>query len=182
MDVPLLILTFIDMALFVVAAVFVCETTMHMFQLNYYRYSEQFRWLRKNMNRYLGHMTLAVLMLIDVLIPWHPAVKASVLIPLFVLAIFISKPKKAKKPLVRTNRVKRMDVTITIILIAVCLIPFFKNCNNRQSYIYLALALTYALSPLIVLAANLINKPIENRINKWYIDDAVRILREIPGR
>lgn len=46
----------------------------------------------------------------------------------------------------------------------------------------MAMLISYmAFLPLIPALANLINKPIELRINKWYIDDAKRRLREHPG-
>ena len=180
MSIPLLILIFIDMALFIVSSVFVCEFTMHMFQLNYYRYGELWRWFKRNAQLYIGHATVGVLMLIVVLIPWSPVVKASVLIPLFISACFMSKPKKAKKPLVHTNRVKRMDVTISIILLLICVLPLIRFYDRNQSYILFAISLTFFLSPLLVPIANLINKPIEYAGNRYYIRDAKRILADCP--
>ena len=176
----LFLITIFDLVFFVPAMYFVCNHTMHMFQLNYYRYSEQFRWFRKNNWKYLGQTTVAVMMLIIILIPWSPFVKAGLLIPMFLLACIVSRPKKSKKPLVRTGRVKRMDVTIAVIIALIIFIPIKLFGNGRESYIYFTFAIAYLLSPLLVLLANFINKPVELMINRYYINDAKRILKASP--
>lgn len=176
----LFLVTMLDMVFFALAMFYVCNHTMHIFQLNYYRYSEQFRWFRKNNMKYLGHMTIAVLMLINVLIPWSPFVKACVMVPLNVLACAVSRPKKSKKPLVRTDRVKRMDVTLVLLVAAVCVVPVAVFGTNHESYIYFITALSYLLSPLFVLLANLINKPVELAVNRYYLNDAKKILAASP--
>ena len=180
MNDTLFLITMLDVVFFLLSMYYVCNHTMHMFQLNYYRASEQFRWFRKNNMSYLGHMTVAVLMLINVLIPWSPYVKAWVMLPLLLLACVISRPKKSKKPLVRTDRVKRMDITIGVLLALLTVFPIALFGRTHQSYIYFTMAMTYLLSPLIVLLANLINRPIELSVNRYYLNDAKKILKASP--
>ena len=51
--------------------------------------------------------------------------------------------------------------------------PVFRNVE-------FILLLMFILQPFLVLLANRINHPIEQGINRRYIDDAARILREMP--
>lgn len=44
----------------------------------------------------------------------------------------------------------------------------------------LILLLLFVLQPILILLANGINHPIEKKIDQYYIDDAARILREMP--
>lgn len=125
---------------------------------------------------------MVVLVLIVVLLPMNIYLKAALCTVLFVVGCIVEKPKKAKKPLVYTARVKRMLVTTTLLVAAVCILAnalFFNN--NRQTFILLAYAMLYLLSPFAVLLANFINKPIELSVNRHYIKDAKRILSSCPN-
>lgn len=54
-----------------------------------------------------------------------------------------------------------------------------------QTHVFITGAGVYLLTTfsfLIVMTAKIINTPIENRINKWYYDDAKRILAQNPNR
>ncbi|MDR1020032.1 MAG: UDP-N-acetylmuramoyl-tripeptide--D-alanyl-D-alanine ligase [Synergistaceae bacterium] len=46
---------------------------------------------------------------------------------------------------------------------------------------YAALLLWLLAAPLVTLLSNAINAPLERAINRWYIEDARRILRGMPG-
>ena len=160
--------------------------SMHFFQLNSYRFDTHFKWIFKNFSRFLPHNMVTVLLLIAVLIKdnaYSIQIKLIISILLFCLAIYIERPKKAKKPLVYTARVKRMFVTIAILLIAAvaaCSVKYIPP-HTHESYAMTILVLIYGFSPFVVLIANLINKPMEKSINLHYTLDAKRILRACEG-
>lgn len=155
--------------------------SMHFFQLNSYRFDTHTKWLKENGRKYLSHATVSVLMLIALLFNMNIVIKSVVFALLLLIAIPIEKPQKAKKPLVYTPRVKRMFFTQTVLSLTVIVavsIPCLKA--SHETYALLALALIFALSPLLCLAANLINKPVELSINRYYTNDAKKLLRQCP--
>ena len=100
-----------------------------------------------------------------------------VVIALFILMAFINKPKKAKKPFVYTNRMKRLLATmniITLILVIATKIIF------GYKYI-ITMAILNILLPIEVLIANYINMPVNNLITKGYIKDAKKKLESMPN-
>ncbi|MBQ8503196.1 MAG: UDP-N-acetylmuramoyl-tripeptide--D-alanyl-D-alanine ligase [Clostridia bacterium] len=178
----------LDMILFLICAlIFLVPTamsavdSMHFFQLNSYRFDTHTKWIKENSRKYLSHATVSVLMLIALLFNMNIAVKSVILAVLLLVAIPVSKPKKAKKPLVYTPRVKRMlftEVLLCIIIIIAVSVPGLKA--NHETYALLTLALIFAFSPLLCLVANLINKPVELSINRYYTNDAKKLLRQCP--
>ena len=156
--------------------------SMHFFQLNSYRFDTHTKWMRENLRKYLTHNIIAVLMLIVVFIPMNPMVKAIALEALFIISLPTEKPKKAKKPLVYTARVKRMLFTTAIVVCAV-LVPTLAVglTTAHETYPLFAMVVIYALSPCIILLSNLINKPLELSINQYYTNDAKKMLKACPN-
>ncbi|MDR1955434.1 MAG: UDP-N-acetylmuramoyl-tripeptide--D-alanyl-D-alanine ligase [Treponema sp.] len=120
-----------------------------MFQLNSYDMGTQISWLVRNsirgyVLRHLGFLYYGI------------------------------KPHQAKKPLVYTNRVKRMLLTNGILVAAGIAGVCFQG-----SLLFTPLGLFF-LSPILVLLSNCINAPLERAINRWYIADARRILQKMP--
>ena len=156
--------------------------SMHFFQLNSYRFDTHTKWMKDNNRKYLSHNLISVLLLIVVMIPMNIMVKCAGVILLFLLAIPIEKPKKAKKPLVYTARVKRMlftEVVFTALVVAIISLPAIKG-DNHQSYVLTGLAVCYVISPVLCLVSNLINKPAELGVKRYYTNDAKKILRSCP--
>ncbi|MGN0468411.1 MAG: UDP-N-acetylmuramoyl-tripeptide--D-alanyl-D-alanine ligase [Acutalibacteraceae bacterium] len=176
----LIILTAVSTVLYAAGFILSVIDSMHFFQLNSYRFDTHTKWMRENISRYLSHMMLSVLLLIVVFIPMNINVKAALSIILFVIACVSEKPKKAKKPLVYTARVKRMLVTISILLAVSVAVPcgICFSIGAKHTMIFLVYSLMYLLSPAAVLLANLINKPIELSINRHYTNDAKKILSQ----
>lgn len=176
----LIILTVAATAVYLVGTTMSVIDSMHFFQLNSYRFDTHTKWLKENKSKYMAHMMLSVLLLIVVFVPMNVCVKAALSVVLFAISCVFEKPKKAKKPLVYTARVKRMLVTIGVLLAASvaapCAVCF--SLDKKHSVIYLVYALVYLASPVLVLAANLINKPIELSINRYYTNDAKKILKQ----
>lgn len=167
--------------LFMVSTSLSVVDSMHFFQLNSYRFDTHTKWLKENHSKYLPHAILSVMLLIVVTVPIKITVKLILLAVLFAVTIKPEIPKKAKKPLVYTPRVKRMLVTLAAV-VGVIVAAASKPCflKNRQTIAAFILVLLYALSPLLVLLANLINKPIELSINRHYTNDAKKILAACP--
>ena len=158
------------------AIIFFSLREFHMLQLNGYKTPEHSWWMKKNYKRYIYPAALFVLQFIMLL----TGTKLPLIIAFTCLnAVFIiaNKPgKKFKKPLVYTARVKRMMTTFFILIAAAFAAGAFFRGNVGIIIIGSALYLT----PILVPLANLINKPIEKSIQKWYINDAKKMLRSMP--
>ena len=149
---------------------------MHMFQLNSYKPATHGRWLRQNLSSLLpglvGLVLAAVSLLLQDLYGW-------ILLELVYLTLLLlQRPKKAKKPLVYTMRVKRMLITLGVLfLLGVGAAVLFLDGGWQR----LAIATIGAVSPLLVLVANFINKPVEAAVNQYYINDAKKLLKSHTG-
>lgn len=153
--------------------------SVHFFQLNSYRFDTHTAWIWHNKSKYLTHMTLAVLLLTVILLPINIYIKLASSIVIFIFSIPVEKPKKAKKPLVYTPRVKRMLITTALVLdVITFLANIYYYGKNRETMVLVIYAILFALSPFVILLSNLINKPMELSINNGYIKDAKRILSE----
>lgn len=176
------ILVFMAMALFFISTTMSLIDSVHFFQLNSYRFDTHTKWIRENARKYLTHNIIAVLMLIVVFIRMNPMAKAIALEVLFIISLPTEKPKKAKKPLVYTPRVKRMLFTTLLVVLAVLIPTTIVGLNNaHETYPLFAMVLIYALAPCIILLSNLINKPLELSINQHYTNDAKKMLKACPN-
>ena len=157
------------------ATVLAVRYHMHMFQLNDYRASTQFRWLA----HHRGSWFIQALCLVGVGLayPW-PLAGSIVLALLLALGIVTRWPRKsqAKKPLKYTARVKRMLVTSGVLTLALLSGVFWAPGWWR----IVCVAAPSILSPLLVIVANVINAPIEAGVRQHYLNDAKRILAEHP--
>lgn len=164
-------------AAFLLFFAFTIMGSMHMFQLNSYKTPTHFRWLGNNLMCLAPGLEAAAV--IAGLLAGGLKLEKSLIVMtvLFAVLAILQRPRKAKKPLVYTKRVIRMLVTIGVFLLigAVCcaLIPM-------GAVYMIVVAVLAALSPLVVLGANLVNKPIEHAINQYYINDAKRMLKSSP--
>lgn len=97
---------------------------------------------------------------------------AWILISLLRLIPLYFTKEKTKKPLVYTIRVKRMVAAIILIyLLAIILIPF-----KTSSVLWITLLML--ATPVVILLANLVLKPVENYLKNYYYKDAKRLLDE----
>ncbi len=180
-----------------VLAVLALRYYSHMLQLSSYQFQGYFRFLRSIKGKLIAHAAFMVLFVIWLVLPEAagsviPMVVALAMLAIYVFMLISYLPKEAKKKFVVTDRVKRLFVTYAVVIILLWVITEILGCAAvHKSYsmagIFVALTLwitgtvIVGFLPLIPALANLINKPIENRINQWFIDDAKRILREHPG-
>ncbi|MCM1154480.1 MAG: UDP-N-acetylmuramoyl-tripeptide--D-alanyl-D-alanine ligase [Roseburia sp.] len=164
---------------YVLGAVWFELYIMHMFQQNSYKPREYGEWLRVtgNIGRILGKILYAVISLPLIAAGGYGCLTAACCMN--IMTILVNKPRQAKKPLVCTARVKRMFMTtglLFVIVMALCLLLPIRSVK----VCVLFLLILFIIEPVLVLAVNLINHPLELGIDKHYINDAARILREMP--
>ncbi len=185
------IIMYITLACF---AIFGLRYHTHMLQLSSYQFQGYFRHLRTDKKRILGHVLFMILSLaVFFRGTGSIGIPSGALIGMFVIymSLFISYwPREAKKKFVVTDRVKRLFITYAVLsaLILFWPLPLLSGGDPNDERYFMGATLAVAMAvvytgvlPLIPALANLINKPIENRINRWFIDDARRMLKEHPG-
>lgn len=171
-----------------IAIIFFALREFHMLQLNGYKTPEHSWWMKKNYKRYIFPVVCFVLQFASFWTDFSiPMITAFSLFN-FSIAIANKPGKKFKKPFVYTARVKRMLATFFIIIAAVfavswsigmtpCLCTEWRPFNEASSFILVGSALY--LTPILVPLANIINKPIETSVQKWYINDAKKSLLHV---
>mgnify|MGYP002510187949 CR=1 FL=1 len=188
------------LAAYLVGAVWYLLYLMHMFQQNSYKPREYGEWMRvhTNVGRLLGKCLYALVSLPLVAIGSTGCLIAACLMN--GMTVLVNKPHKAKKPLVYTPRVRRMLLTTGILYLlaaaAVVLPGLWMEANGGMLLtvqgilpaperplfrnVELVLLLLFVLQPFLILLANAVNHPVEKKIDQYYINDAARILREMP--
>ena len=146
---------------------------IHMFQHNSYRVERYARWYRSNSN-ILRSALIAFLVALTFIPVYKWAVLTAIALTMFGEA-WREFRAKYKKPLVYTMRVWRLIIsaallTAAMIAAAIYFVPAYAP----------AIALGLLVMPIIMLLANVINKPLEAAISRWYYNDAKRILRSMP--
>lgn len=143
---------------------------MHMFQLNSYFLKKYGNWMKVNIKKIL-------LRSISILIPtaillFNNNIAKIISIMILAISILANLPKsKAKIPLKFTNRVIRMFMTQAILITIICIIS-----NN-----YITFGVLNILAFSLCIISNIINYPIEYGIRKHYINDAKKILKNMPN-
>ena len=202
-----LVLWIIYAAVTLLAIVFLGLREFHMLQLNGYKTPEHSRWMKKNIKRYIPLLFFLavqlVLLPLERVLVWESEkhvlnsgkLKLACCITGFLILadigiIIANKPgKKFKKPLVYTARVKRMLVTFFILIAAIFAGAFFsadrvdfedaQRFTNVLPFVFTGAALY--LAPVLVPLSNLINKPVEKSVQRWYINDAKKKLADMPS-
>lgn len=155
---------------FIINLVILLLYFMHMFQQNSYFTKKHFRWIFENKKRII---TQYILILISFILTIFKYNIASFFILTF--TIYYNLPKvKSKIPLKITNRIIRLFSTEFILII------LFISINQIINYIYLKLFILNIISPFLCLLANLLNFPIDFIGKKKYINDAKKILDDMP--
>ncbi len=166
--------------LYVAAAVLGLRYYSHMLQLSSYQFQGYFRFLGSKPQRYGLHVGyLCVMILAGIVgIDEKSGMVLYILSAIFLAFLAIQYiPRTAKKKFVVTKRVQRLFITYGIISLMVIVLAFvLKGIVG-----FILLAVYMGLLPLVTALANLINKPVEKRVNDWFIKDAQRILGEHPG-
>ena len=147
--------------------------SVQMFQQNSYRVERYNRWLCSTGEWYSRANLVAVLggVALTLLPHWGMMLCLGAWMLIIAIAEFSI---KYKIKLAYTMRVKRLMATRLIVTFAiVALVHIF-----APHYTYLAMMLLCV--DYWTILANIINKPLENAITRWYYNDAKRILRSMP--
>ncbi len=145
----------------------------HMFQLNSYTEKVQMGWMKENFLRLVPAILVGVGALVCAFFPAREYAYAFLIFALLALLLSLFYlPKKAKKPLVYTARVKRLLVTFALLSGVVVALGVLLGGTGE----FLLLGITAALSPFTLLLANIINAPVEKAVRNYYIKDAKKLL------
>lgn len=184
-----LICAILATALYFAAAALSLRHFIHMFQLNSYKPKVQLKWLKDNARGFFaGHVMGAVVALIcavlSLRLPMSSVGQGLLIILISAVLLFSAicmRPKPAKIPLKYTARIKRLIFTLCIIYLLPA-VPLMILYDWGFAVVFAAMYVLWVLlSPWAVLLANLINRPLEQAINRRYINDAKRILSECPN-
>lgn len=147
---------------------------MHMFQLNSYFFKKHVHWMKTNIKKII--MQILLILLPTILLTFNNIIAIIFSIMLLVFSIFYNIPKsKTKISLKITNRVKRMFATQIIIIFLIFVI------KGNINFIFIKLCILNILSPIMCIISNLINFPIEYLRKNHYINEAKKILNDMPN-
>ena len=141
----------------------------HMLQLNSYFNKRYITYLGKNKLKAVDlKAVISLLGYVFFVFGPFPAIAAYALI--YIVLDMAKKGENEKKPLVITDRVKRLFVTEGIISFAVMAAGLFVP---RWIAPLLLFAATF-IAPVTVILSNLINAPVESHIRKGFVNSAVK--------
>ena len=151
----------------------------HMLQLNSYRPERYKKWCTDNDKKLVSWPRL--LPFLCVLTLWlygrvDTAILYATATGILLLTALLNFPRKAKKPLVVTARVKRLFVTQGLLLLVALALVWWLLPQRGLGVVGLFSMVVWLWTGL----ANLINVPLENRIADGYVQDARRRLADMP--
>lgn len=162
-----------------ISGLFALTRQLQMLQQNSYFPSRYCPWVKDGYSVFLSIETI-LFCLSSLFFSNKFYIAQFVLIILLLIArivISVGTQKKSVKKLAVTARIKRLYLAAFLIyallIVLYCFIP-----NELFAKIFLILGFMLAfVSPLITLLVWLITFPIEKAVNKWYVNDAKRILK-----
>ncbi len=154
---------------------------LHVFQQNSYRNERYYKWLKNNFKdkQRAAELVPLLMAIVGWLMPNPTLLSVLVLIAsgIYLFLAYKAFTRKAKVKFNFTARAKRLYFTS----LGLCLIFSFVAIALSQGMLIahtMSFAINALLSFLILPLSNIILKPVEKRINNWYINDAKRILAE----
>ncbi|MBR3144612.1 MAG: UDP-N-acetylmuramoyl-tripeptide--D-alanyl-D-alanine ligase [Clostridia bacterium] len=178
-------LFYIYSALFLVAAssLFSLCFQFQMLQQNSYYASRYFKWIKNSFavtSVILSLLYFALTFLFTAKLYKYFFIFAAVLF--FVrLFLMIRRTKKSIKPIVFTARVKRLFAAALLVFILLTLLFALKKQNISGQMAMLIILLLSSLTPLLCFLSLLICSPVEKAFNRYYINDAKKILKSQKG-
>lgn len=145
----------------------------HMLQLNSYYNSRYARYFKKNKKELVDFKAIfSLISYVMIIFGSFPIVCAYALI--YLILDMTNPAKKEKKPLAVTGRVKRLFFTEGVITALFMAAGFFVGAKLRPILFFLAAF----VSPLTVMAANVINAPFEAAVRKKFYNMAKAKLKD----
>ncbi len=148
---------------------------VHMFQLGAYKYVFHKDWIRSNFRSVAAKALLPLVSFVLCLFGGYFLIAGCVFNILFLLA---NLPKKAKKPLVFTTRVKRLYSTAFIVFVLLLLVSVAMLGSGVSVFVF---QLPLIFTSHFMLLINLLNRPLENAVRKYYINSAKKKIDSLPG-
>ena len=160
--------------------------SFHMMQQNFYNDDNRYmKWVNNNKKKViLASDIIFILSIIVLFLDYKISlILYPILYPLLyivVIIMYLKKPKvKDKKPLVVTARVKRLYFTMFLIYF-IAIIPFVVNYSNDRIWLsYVIVSFLTCMNWLLVVIANIINKPMEKMVYFYYRFKAVDKLKKM---
>lgn len=185
-----MLLALVIMSLVILAANLVYEYArdLMMLQQNSYRIERYSHWLKTSGDTTSAWRLTGLIVFFIAMSPFCGSGSACILLSIFGLASVISLVgKKYKKPLVWTNRARRIfavAISLTLLLAGGAVVAF---CNVGSVFwrVLIVISVTlcgcYCGSHIIIALSNWLLQPVEKAINKGYYRDAERRLAGCPG-
>jgi len=160
------------------------KKSLHMLQQNLYnRGNRYFKWINNNFKKIFGSIDIILLIYIIFLLVSKNYIINTIILDILLIVCIIKNidiqledKKKEKKPLVYTNRIKRLIVTIMILLFIPVSIMFWEYDIELIRNYYMRLSLLVYLIYYLPLIANVINKPVEKYVYYSFRRKAVKKL------
>ncbi len=165
----------ISLFIFSISGIFLLQREIQMYQQNSYYPSRYLGWLKSNTDIYFFFTTLFFIITLTLAIIGSKYIIIFALIELLASVIrHIKLQKQSIKKLVYTNRVIRLIITASLLFLVLCLLYlFFKKLYFISAFLIIVLV---HFPQILLLLSDFINKPIENSVKKYYINDAKAIL------
>ena len=151
---------------------------LQMMQQNSYRNERYIKWFKNNFTKGNRIPELVLFLMLAGSFFINIYVVFGVGIVGYSILAYLLLTKKHKLKLVFTQRAKRLFFSSSIILLLINLVSILLITNFL--YQILVISATIIISFLIVLVTNFLLKPVEAKINRWYYNDAKKILRSMP--
>ena len=174
-----LISSLVTLATAVTALFVIFRRDLMMLQQNSYRNERYLRWFKQSREASSAMRLWSIVAFFALLASNIPYLVGSIVaVCVLVAQTIILAKRKYKKPLVMTKRAIRINCVMWLLAVVVTLGIALPLASWRACTCTLV-ALT-AVSPLVLLAANLILKPVETQINRKYYNDACDRLASMP--
>lgn len=142
---------------------------VHIMQLNSYNLDQQLIWYKKNLVTFSFNLALLISAILFYELSFIPAY---FLIIISLIGMLIENlPRKQKKKLVFTARIKRLMCTCVVIFLILTL-GFLISTKNVKYILYIT-----ALSPVVIFISYLICLPIENLFRRKFMNEASDIIK-----
>ncbi|MBR1770981.1 MAG: UDP-N-acetylmuramoyl-tripeptide--D-alanyl-D-alanine ligase [Lachnospiraceae bacterium] len=152
---------------------------MHMFQLNGYKNGEHVHWLKKNLRQQWLLVFGMILGIARIILPVMALDVVGYLTLVLILLVYRAmKRLNTKKKLVFTARVKRMIATnLVLAAVILALTAWIGGIRPLSGVLFFLVSVQFGMN----IVCNVLNHPLEACVNQYYIQDARKKLRSVPG-
>lgn len=181
-----MLLFFLSLSSYLLYLILKYRKSLYMLQQNSYNTSNRYiKWVFKNYNKTLiteDFLFIGVYWLYYLInFNFFAILMFAFYLLLFYLELKKVRLEQGKKPFVVTSRIKRLVLTLLILLFILTFYIFLNFNLEHVNYYYISYALIGYLSFLITYIANIINKPVEKCVFYYYKNKATRKLNNMSN-